>query len=62
MVLYLEQINALDRLRSAIVADVREDMEMIDDLSEWHTGLVDAWNAAVRTGVASRAITDADLS
>lgn len=36
---------SLDRLRTAIIEDVREDFEPLDNLVEWHASLVSAWNA-----------------
>jgi hypothetical protein len=36
----------MNRLRAAIIADVSEDMQAIEELSEWHRELVDAFNAA----------------
>lgn len=49
--------KGLGRLREAILADVREDCQVIDELSDWHYGLIEAWNAI--PGV--EPITDADL-
>lgn len=54
----------LSRLREAIIADVREDGEMIGELTEWHRELVDAWNAvceASPTVGIPEPITDDDL-
>lgn len=47
----------MDRLRDAIIADLAEDLSMIDELTDCHTELLDAWNAV--PGVVL--ITDADL-
>ena len=58
-------MSAIERLRAAIVADVREDMDAIDELTEWHSELVESFNYFIEAqGVkflGVEKITDADL-
>ena len=49
--------EALDRLRDAILADVSEDMGLVDELTDEHNELVAAWNAAFPENT----IEDADI-
>lgn len=57
-----KQVEALDRLRTAIIEDVREDMEDLEDLNEWHASLVGAWDAFVKVSESAlKPITQEDV-
>lgn len=40
----VDMSTAMYELRTAIIADVSEDMGMIGEMTEWHSDLVEAWN------------------